>query len=212
MNYQILSTDKVREIKSIWKTNGGQNGYWKPQQSGGLEYITQVIIDTIRLLYDSEIIQELYPDDSVTPNRIANDFAKVPEDLPAITVNVNDSNTGIRSLGIGITNDALNMEREESWEASIIISIVGRDKRECDLMTDRFSSAFINFIVPALHKLNILTMAKYNISASRERIESTNFKPIERTMSFRVKYDYVPNEFVITDPLLSEVVVDPSSE
>jgi len=209
---QTLTKEEVQDIQEMWKKNGGMNGHWSLQAKGGLEYITQTIIDVLRLLYNSEIIREIYGANVIIPKRIANDFAKTNESLPSVVVGVNESLVGMRSIGVGITNDDMNLEQEESWDTGIMLTIEGRDKRECDIITSQISTFLILFIVPALGNLGILMLTKYNVSASRERVESTSFKPITRTISFKVKFDYIINEFIVDDPVVQGVNFENKSE
>ena len=208
--YQSLDKSEIYKIKSKWANNFGQNGHWKPSDKGACEYITQSIVDVLRLYFNEKAYKYIIDiqDEDVPNIQVFNMYARNTESAPQITVNIAESNTYISELGSHL-NSSMNKIYRETIDGTVNLQIEARDMRENDLIRSLIDCGLLVLIIPALDALewSISCQRAFTTSAAQERQLSTDQKNMIRTISFKFRLEYMPAEFIIDDSIMTEIEI-----
>ena len=203
-------------ILKQWRTNGkAEIGHWVAAGEGGKEYATHAFIDIIKLYFRNKIDQlitfkDLNAENASLSNidfskvRVENTHSQKIEESPSIVTIVQDIVTGVPQLGYETNANKDEFLRVTS-KGSIAITVEGRDVLECELLADRLDRGMLAFIMPGLQMLDapIITKREVPMSAPRERVVSSDFKPHQRTFTIRFELHCIPIGWIVDEPMLT---------
>lgn len=213
--YQVLTLAQRSGIVDRWNHPFGLYADWQQAPLDGIEYATGVTIDTIKLLFQQEMIQRLYSSTLFRPVSVRNQWADSIESVPNLIVSVGSYIQYVPELNAnGRTDAQMNRYMPERYDIQMRITVEGQNKLDCDTLTAKFSSCLMQFIIPALADLDtpLLTMRRVETSDASERRRSSSFVTIYRVLSFPIRLDYVPIAAVDNNPVMKGLLEEITPE
>jgi len=213
--YQVLTLAQRSGMVDRWNHPFGLYADWQQAPLDGIEYATGVTIDTIKLLFQQEMIQRLYSSTLFRPVSVRNQWADSIESVPNLIVSVGSYVQHVPELNAnGRTDAQMNRYMPERYDIQMRITVEGQNKLDCDTLTAKFSSCLMQFIIPALADLDtpLLTMRRVETSDASERRRSSSFVTIYRVLSFPIRLDYVPIAAIDNNPVMKGLLEEITPE
>jgi len=194
--FQLLTETQRNDIvNKQWGRPLGLFGAWRKTKYDGIEYATELIIDLLRLLFQQKGLGYIYEDVPFDRVQVLNSWADQIEVVPDIVVTVGNYTQRVAEMNSGgRTDPQLDRLMPERYEIEFQLHVEGRNKMECDMLTAKFGSFFMELIIPtlAMNDPAINTMRQIRVSSSNERRRSSNFVTHFRTITFPGWLDYIP--------------------
>lgn len=194
--FQLLTESQRNEIvNKQWKRPLGLFGEWKKTRYDGIQYATEILVDLLRLLFQQKGLGYIYEDVPFENVQVLNSWSEQIESVPDIVVTVGNYTQRVAEMNSsGRTDSQLNRLMPERYEIEFQLHVEGRNKMECDMLTAKFGTFFMELIIPTLAVSDpaINIMRQIRVSSSNERRRSSTFVTHFRTITFTGWLDYVP--------------------